>query len=118
MPKRILLEVGTGNDWHGGNYTKAAVRAVEDALHHSSLTLLGTLEIDPKEMLVEVTIGVRRPKEVNVEAVRATIPHGRVTVDVVDGGLDIANRDANDISVIANAAIVVHLCLRRETAMN
>ncbi len=26
--KRILLEVGTGNDWHSQDYTKAAVRAV------------------------------------------------------------------------------------------
>ena len=34
-PKRIILEMGSGNDLHGGDYTKAAVRAVQDALHHS-----------------------------------------------------------------------------------
>ncbi len=28
--------MGTGNDLHGGNYTKAAIRAVQDAIHHSS----------------------------------------------------------------------------------
>ena len=38
--QRIFLEVGSGNDWHGRDYTKAAVRAVQDAIHHSSLTLL------------------------------------------------------------------------------
>ena len=35
--KRVITEFGTGNDLHGGDYTKAAVRAVEDAIHHSSL---------------------------------------------------------------------------------
>jgi uncharacterized protein (TIGR02058 family) len=38
--KRVILELGTGNDLHGGDYTKAAVRAVEDAIHHSSLPLI------------------------------------------------------------------------------
>ena len=27
--KRVILEMGSGNDLHGGDYTKAAVRAVE-----------------------------------------------------------------------------------------
>ena len=45
--KRVILEMGSGNDLHGGNYTKAAVRAVEDAIHHSSLTFIRTLGIDP-----------------------------------------------------------------------
>jgi uncharacterized protein (TIGR02058 family) len=35
--KRIILEMGTGNDLYGEDYTKAACRAVNDALHHSSL---------------------------------------------------------------------------------
>ena len=29
---RAILEMGAGNDLHGGDYTKAAIRAVEDAL--------------------------------------------------------------------------------------
>ncbi|MFK7889389.1 MAG: Lin0512 family protein, partial [Granulosicoccus sp.] len=37
--KRIILEMGAGSDLHGEDYTKAACRAVHDALHHSSLTL-------------------------------------------------------------------------------
>ena len=31
--KRIILEMGTGNDLYGEDYTKAACRAVDDALH-------------------------------------------------------------------------------------
>ena len=36
---RIILETGTGNDLYGEDYTKAACRAVQDALHHSSITM-------------------------------------------------------------------------------
>lgn len=35
--KRIILEMGSGNDLYGEDYTKAACRAVQDALHHSIL---------------------------------------------------------------------------------
>ena len=28
--KRIILEMGAGNDLHGGDYTKAALRAVQE----------------------------------------------------------------------------------------
>ena len=109
--KRILLEVGTGNDWHGGDYTKAAVRAVEDALHHSSLIFLRTLNVDPSTMLVDVFIGVQRPEKVDPQVVKAVLPHGQVTVNAVKGGLDIPNQGPEDVTVIANAAIVVHLDL-------
>ena len=111
--KRILLEVGIGNDWHGGDYTKAAVRAVEDAIHHSSLTFLHTLKIDPRTMVVDVTIGVQQPEKVNSEVVKAMLPEGQVTVTAVKGGLDVPNRGPGDVTVIANAAIAVHLDLGR-----
>ena len=49
MPaKRVILELGTGNDLHGGDYTKAALRAVQDALHHSSLAMIRSLKVNPK----------------------------------------------------------------------
>ena len=109
--KRILLEVGTGNDWHGGDYTKAAVRAVEDAIHHCSLILLRTLDVDPTMTQVEITIGVQKPDKVNPEVVKDVLPEGKVTVNVVNGGLDIPNRGPEDLSVIATAAIEVRLDL-------
>jgi uncharacterized protein (TIGR02058 family) len=47
MPKtRVILELGSGNDLHGSDYTKAALRAVQDALHHSSLSFIRSLKID------------------------------------------------------------------------
>ena len=111
--KRILLEIGSGNDLHGGDYTKAAVRAVNDALHHSSLVLLPTFNIDPNTMMVEVTVGVQRPEKVDANAVKAALRHGQVKVKAVNGGLDIPNETPGDITVIATAAIEVHLDLHR-----
>lgn len=110
--KRVILELGTGNDLHGGDYTKAALRAVQDALHHSSLAMIRTLKINPKtDMFVDVTIGVQQPDKVDAEKVRASLPHGIVTVTVVKGGLDIADPDHNDPAVIASAAVAVRLKL-------
>jgi uncharacterized protein (TIGR02058 family) len=109
--KRMILEVGTGNDWHGGDYTKAAVRAVQDAIHHSSLTLIRTLNIAPDAVHVDVTIGVQRPDRVDPAAVKAALPYGRIAVNVVSGGLDVPDDEAGDVAVIANAAIVVRLDL-------
>lgn len=109
--KRIFLEVGAGNDWHGRDYTKAAIRAVQDAIHHSSLTLIRTLNLDPGMMHVDVTIGVQQPDKVDRAAVRAVIPHGQINVNVVKGGLDVPEEGFNDLTVIANAAIAVRLDL-------
>ena len=107
--KRVILEMGSGNDLHGADYTKAAVRAVEDAIHHSSLTFIRTLGVDPRAMQVEVTIGVQRPDKVEAEAVKAVLPHGQVTVDVVKGGLDVPDDEAGDVAVIASAAVAVRI---------
>jgi uncharacterized protein (TIGR02058 family) len=108
--KRVILELGTGNDLHGGDYTKAALRAVQDALHHSSLTMIHTLKVDSKTgMFVDVTIGVQQPDKVDLEKVRASLPHGVVTVTAVKGGLDVPDPEGSDIAVIASAAVAVRL---------
>ena len=65
--QRFILEMCTGNDLYGEDYTKAAVRAVQDALHHSSITFFKSLGIDRNSMMVEVTIGVQVPDQIDVE---------------------------------------------------
>lgn len=109
--ERIILELGSGNDLHGGDYTKAALRAVQDALHHSSLSFLKALDIKPSTMQVEVTIGVQRPERVDVDKVKGSLPHGQVTVKVVKGGLDVPDELTGDTAVIAATAIAVRLDL-------
>ncbi len=109
--RRVITEFGAGNDLHGGDYTKAAVRAVEDAIHHSSLSLIRSLGVDAKTMQVEVTVGVQRPERVDAERVRAALPHGQVAVRIVKGGLDVPDEAARDAAVIASAAVTVRLDL-------
>ena len=106
---RVILELGSGNDLHGSDYTKAALRAVQDALHHSSLAFIRSLKIDKKKLDVDVTIGVQRPERVDIEKVKASLPVGNVTVKAVRGGLDVADPENNDCAVIASAAIAVRI---------
>ena len=109
--KRVITEFGTGNDLHGGDYTKAAVRAVQDAIHHSSLSLIRSLGIDSRMMQVTVTVGVQQPERVNAETVKAALPHGQVSVSVIMGGLDVPDEAAGDVAIIASAAVTVRLDL-------
>jgi uncharacterized protein (TIGR02058 family) len=110
VPKtRVILELGSGNDLHGSDYTKAALRAVQDALHHSSLSFIRSLKIDKSKLEVEVTVGVQRPEQVDLEAVKSSLPVGKVTVRAVKGGLDVADPENNDRAVIASAAIAVRI---------
>jgi len=115
--KRIILELGHGNDMHGGDYTKAALRAVQDCIHHSSLPFLRTLGIEPKTMQIEVTIGVQQPDKVDKAAVAASLPHGQVTVQVVKGGLDVPDDERGGVSVIATAGVAVWLDLERHLGL-
>ena len=107
--RRAILELGAGAALHGADYTKAAVRAVQDAIYHSSLTFIRSLGLDAGSMRVNVTIGVQKPDAVDVAAVVAVLPHGQVTVDVRKGGLDVPDPEGNDLTVIASAAIDVRM---------
>jgi uncharacterized protein (TIGR02058 family) len=109
--KRMVLEIGMGTDIRGADYTKAAVRALRDALWHNSLSVANALGQPTDSMRVEVTIGVPKPDKVDKEAVLAVLPHGTGTVTVVEGGLEIRNDAGTDSTVIANAAAVVRLDL-------
>ena len=105
MMKRIILEMGTGNDLYGEDYTKAACRAVEDAIRHSSLILFRSLGFDHADMQVQVTIGVQHPEKVNAELVAQKLPRGTASVRVVKGGLNVVDADNNSCTVVATAAV-------------
>ena len=109
--KRMVLEIGMGTDIRGADYTKAAVRALRDALWHNSLSIAKALGKDTDSMRVEVLIGVPKPDKVDKEAVLAVLPHGTGTVTVVEGGLEIKNDAGTDSTVIAQAAAIVRLDL-------
>ena len=104
-----ILEMGLGIDLHGGDYTKAAQRAVWNAVHQSSLMFLGLLGPDTsREMIVEVTLGIPKPEAVDADAVLSVLPHGKGVLNAVQGGLEIEPREGSgDRTIMANAAIVV-----------
>src|ERR1700736_915754 len=107
--KRMVLQIGMGTDIRGGDYTKAAVRALRDALWHNSLSVADAAGLPVDAMQVEVTIGVPHPERVDTAAVLAVLPHGTGTVRVVAGGLEIPNDSGTNSTVIANAAAVVRV---------
>ena len=107
--KRIILEMGSGNDLYGMDYTKAACRAIKDALHHSSIILFRSLGYNPKDMRVQVTIGVQDPDKVDIATVTKELPRGTPSVSVVFGGQNVLDPENNTTHVIATAAIEAFL---------
>jgi uncharacterized protein (TIGR02058 family) len=107
--KRMMVEIGMGTDIRGADYTKAAVRALRDALWHNSLNVAAALGKPTDSMFVEVLIGVPKPERVNLDEVLAVLPHGTGTVKVFEGGLEIANDAGTGSTVMANCAAIVHL---------
>jgi hypothetical protein len=62
---RCITEMGMRVDVHGRDATKAAKRAVSDAIRHSSLGFVRMLGKTPHDMFVDVTIGVPNPDAVD-----------------------------------------------------
>ena len=101
--RALVHEFGMGVDVHGRDSTKAACRAVSDAIRHSSLPVLRPYLEGGGRILVDVTIGVPNPESVEVERVQRELPVGDVTVCVVEGGLVVPGAD----TLIACAAVTV-----------
>ncbi len=107
--KRMVLEIGMGTDIRGADSTKAAVRAIRDALWRNSLSIAPALGLALEAMHIEVLIGVPRPETVDKAQVAAVLPYGRATVKVVEGGLAISNDAGTDQTLIAHACAIVRL---------
>src|SRR5262245_56222980 len=107
--KRMVLEIGMGTDIRDAEPTKAACRAVRDALWHNSFSIVPALGHPVEAMIVDIHIGVPRPELVDKAEVLAVLPYGKGSVTVVEGGLEIANDAGTSSTMIANACVVVSL---------
>lgn len=107
--QRFIIEMGMGNDLYGQDYTKAAARAIEDALRHSSLPLFEATRLSHDAMRVQVTVGVQDPGAVDCAALIGKLPRGRASVQAVKGGLNVANPNSGNVIVIASAAVEAFL---------
>ena len=115
MPmKRLVLEIGQGTDLRGTDDTKAAIRAVRDALWRNSLTIAPALGLSGDDMVIEVHIGCGRPETLDHAAIAEVFPYGKVTVRAKKGGMDIAKEDGS-LTILANACVVVFLDLPDDT---
>ena len=94
--KRMVLEIGMGTDIRGADPTKAACRALRDALWHNSLSIAPALGHSLDAMIVDIHIGVPRPELVDKAEVMAVLPYGKGSVTVTEGGA-VRTRAANSI---------------------
>lgn len=117
MEKIMFIETGMGIDVHGQNITKAAIRAVQNAIHFNSMPGLRHVlpDNDFNNMRVNVKLAVPAEKEnLDIAAVKAVIPFGEVTVEVMDGGMLTTSGvvleekgDKNDLMYIVVASVEV-----------
>lgn len=115
--RRLIVEVGMGVDQHGQDHTRAAEKAVHDAIHRSCLC--GLREVaglkSSKEAVVEVLIGCPNPELVDKERVLKILPIGQKKIEVRQGGLlgktlfipELG--DKNDELIVANAIVTVYV---------
>lgn len=105
--KRYVTEMGMGVDVHGGDYTKAAKRAVSDAIRHSSLNFFPHIEHTREAMQLQVKLGAAKPELIDLDAVAKEFPYGNVSITPEVGGLNVLAENGEDLMVIVNAAVLV-----------
>ena len=117
MLKRYIVEFGTGVDLHGGDVTKAAKKAVKDAVSHCCLCgieeIIGVKNFD-KGMQLAIKIGSPNPENIDKDALLSVIPFGKAEIEVVEGGLSFRGLSVPSLGegstiVIVNAAITVYV---------
>jgi uncharacterized protein (TIGR02058 family) len=107
--RRVIIEMGMGNDLHGMDYQKAAARAIEDAIRHSTLPIFETTGLEHGQMRVQVTVGVQNPDRLDTAALAQGLPRGRAEVRAVKGGQNVTNPETGETLVIATAAVEAFL---------
>jgi uncharacterized protein (TIGR02058 family) len=109
MKQVLFIEIGMGVDLQGQDVTKACIRAVRDAIGRNYLPGMRKLvDGESSRMLVHVRLGV--PPEAgapDLAAVKASLPHGTVSVECVPGGMLVPSQLDNGRICIVNAAIEV-----------
>lgn len=87
--RRFIVELGMGSDLHGGDVTKAAMRAVRDAVSRSCLC--GLFEVAglkrPEDMFIHLKVCCPTPERLDRERVAGSVPFGKVDLEVREGGM-------------------------------
>lgn len=111
--KRYIIEFGVGTDLHGQDVTKAATKAVRDAISRSCLC--GLVEVfnlkNLNEMVVKVHVAAPYPELVRTEEVLNQIPFGRKDITVSKGGMEVEGMLVPGLGDSVNSILVVNVCV-------
>ncbi|XKE44413.1 Lin0512 family protein [Halomonas organivorans] len=110
---RMVHQFGLGSSIRSRDYTRAAARAIRDALWHNSLNVADAFGFPKDAMLIDVEIGIQQPEAVDTEALLDIFPYGQPRISVVQGGLDVDKPGGGGTTVIANAAVIVSFDMER-----
>ena len=114
--KRYLVEFGTGVDVHGMDVSKAAAKALRDAISHCcmvGLTEYAGLTNLSEQISLDVVIACPHKEKLDVQKALSGLPaYKHINVKVVDGGMEIDGMDLPGVVggrtiIVVNAGITV-----------
>ena len=113
--RKFIIQIGMGVDQHGQDVTKAAQKAIKDAI--SNNCLVGLTEIcnltDLRNFYVHVRIAVPYPEQINEKRLLKAVPFGNKELVVERGGMVVPGiqipelGDSSNKMIIATAAVTV-----------
>jgi len=116
VPNVLLVECGFGNDSHGQNATKAAMRACRNAIEFNSISIKKIVPGGYDAMKLNVILAVPSIYQhtLDLERVKTVFPYGDVKFVIQDGGMIAPSGriieslgDKNDDMLIVCAAVQV-----------
>lgn len=115
MEKLLFIQTGFGVDVHGQNITKAAERAVRNAIFTNSMpgieAQLPGGDLNNMHVRIKLALPCDTDK-LDKEKIKAIIPYGTVSIETMSGGMLTTSgifledkHDVNDLMYIVNASV-------------
>lgn len=108
--KRMVMQLGMGTDIRGEDYTKAGVRALENAIRQNTLTVADAFGVPREEMVIKVHVGAGKPEQIDKQKLAQVFPYGKVEILPEEGGMDIDKYNGGQ-TILVNVAVIVYLDL-------
>lgn len=87
--KRYLIEIGIGCDLHGGDNTKACLKAVKNAMSHCCMAgihdIFGIGHVKDS-LVLKVKLSCPKPETVDTAKIANYLAHYQTTIEVEKGG--------------------------------
>jgi uncharacterized protein (TIGR02058 family) len=109
----LFVECGFGNDSHGQNPTKAAVRACRNAIEFNSIPSIQRLVpngYDDLKLDVILAVPPKYQSKLNIEECAKVFPYGSIRFQIQDGGMIAPSGIAIDRLGDTNDDMIVVCC--------